>query len=119
MEDLVDLYRRTFSRILSRVDAKASPYSKYYIAVSTPQTWNDIMATSGDVLARLGRLEDGTPQSVPVSVIPLPCVHEKPPPLCRTLKKSARVHPMLMMCLFFSQGIAVPWRASESAWQTR
>ncbi|KAI0249453.1 hypothetical protein BJV78DRAFT_1227496 [Lactifluus subvellereus] len=72
LDDLVDLYRRVFARILSRADAKASPYSRYYIAVSTPHPWKHIMTVFGGVLARLGRLEDGTPQSVPISVLPPP-----------------------------------------------
>lgn len=39
LDDLVDLYRRVFARILNRVDAKASPYAKYYIAVNTKESW--------------------------------------------------------------------------------
>lgn len=33
---LANLYRCIFARILSRGDAKANPYSRYYIATSTP-----------------------------------------------------------------------------------
>jgi len=72
LDDLVDLYRRVFARILSRADAKASPYSRYYVAVSTPHSWKHIVSTFGPVLARLGKLEDGTAHSVPISTIPPP-----------------------------------------------
>jgi hypothetical protein len=50
LDDLIDLYRGVFAQLLSHVDAKASPYSMYYIAVSTPHPRKDIMAASGDVL---------------------------------------------------------------------
>ncbi|KAH9959910.1 hypothetical protein BGW80DRAFT_1232514 [Lactifluus volemus] len=72
LDDLVDLYRRVFGRILSRDDAKASPYSRYYVAVSTPLTWKHIMTVLGGSLARLGKLEDGTAESVPISAYPPP-----------------------------------------------
>jgi len=65
LDDLVDLYRRIFARILSREDAQASPYSRYYIGVSNPISWKHIMTVFGSVLARFGKLEDGTPQSTP------------------------------------------------------
>jgi len=72
LDDLVDIYRRVVARVLSRADAKASPYSRYYVAASTPCTWKHIMTVFGGVLARVGGLEDGTPQGVPVSLIPPP-----------------------------------------------
>jgi len=72
LDDLVDIYRRVFARILSRADAKASPYSRYYIAAGTPYPWKHIITVFGAVLARVGALEDGTAQSVPVSSIPPP-----------------------------------------------
>jgi hypothetical protein len=77
LDDLVDLYRRVFARILSRADAEASPYSRYYIAASSPHPWKHIMTLFGAVLARIGKLEDGTAQSVPFSVIPPPYVRNK------------------------------------------
>jgi hypothetical protein len=97
LDDLVDFYRRGFAHVLSRVHAKSSTYSRYYIVISTPHTWKDIMAASGDVLIRLWRLEDGAPQSVPISIIPPPRVFYKHP-LLRLM--SARVHAMLMTCLY-------------------
>ena len=74
LDDLVDLYKIVFARILSRADAKASPYSRYYIAVSTPYSWKHIVTLFGGILARKGKLEDGTAQSVPLSTIPPPYV---------------------------------------------
>ena len=74
LDDLVDLYMRVFARVLSRADAKASPYSRYYIAVSTPYTWKRITTLFGAILARNGKLEDGTAQSVPLSTVPPPYV---------------------------------------------
>ena len=74
LDDLVDLYKRVFARVLSRADAKASPYSRYYIAVSTPYTWKRITTLFGAILARNGKLEDGTAQSVPLSTVPPPYV---------------------------------------------
>jgi hypothetical protein len=77
LDDLVDLYKRVFARILSRADAELSPYSRYYIAASTPYSWKHIMTVFGTVLARVGVLEDGKAQSVPFSTIPFPYVHDK------------------------------------------
>jgi len=75
LDDLVDLYRRIFARILSRQDAEASPYSRYYIAVSTPLQWKHIMTVFGSVLDRSGKLDDGIPQSIPsADTLPPPCV---------------------------------------------
>ena len=74
LDDLVDLYKRVLARILSRTDANVSPYSRYYIAVSTPHPWKHIMTVFGAVLARIGKLEDGTALSVPISTIPPPYV---------------------------------------------
>ena len=75
LDDLVNLYRRIFACILSRADAEASPYSRYYIAVSTPMSWKHIMTVNGGVLARLGKLEDGTAHSVSIDTLPPPYVH--------------------------------------------
>jgi len=66
LEDLVDLYRRVFARILSREDAKAGPYARYYIAVSTPMTWKHIMTIFAGVLKSKGKLEDATAYSIPL-----------------------------------------------------
>jgi len=72
LEDLVDLYSRVFVRILSREDAKASPYARYYIAISTPMSWKHIMTVFGSVLESKGKLEDATAHSIPISVVPPP-----------------------------------------------
>ncbi|KAF8261163.1 hypothetical protein EI94DRAFT_1608219 [Lactarius quietus] len=74
LEDLVDLYKRVFARILSREDAKASPYARYYIAVSTPMTWKHIMTVFAGVLKSKGKLEDATAHSIPLTGVPPPCV---------------------------------------------
>jgi hypothetical protein len=76
LDDLVELYRLIFARILSGADAKASPYSRYYIAISTPVTWKHIMTVYGGVLAGLGKLENGTAQSVSADSLPPPCVRD-------------------------------------------
>lgn len=76
LDDLVDLYKRVFAHILGRAGAKVSPYSRYYIAVSTPDSWKHIMTAIGAVLARIGKLEDGTAHSVHISVVPPPCVRD-------------------------------------------
>ncbi|KAH8980018.1 NAD-binding protein [Lactarius akahatsu] len=72
LDDLVDLYGRVFARILDRVDAKASPYARYYITVSTPLSWKDIMTVFGGVLARKGKLGDATAHSISLSEAPYP-----------------------------------------------
>jgi len=60
---LVNLYRCIFARILSRGDAKASPYSRYYIATSTPVHPHPTR-----------KPEDGTPQSISIDSLPHPYV---------------------------------------------
>jgi len=72
LDDLVALYGLLFIRALSGVDAKASPYSRYYIAASTPLAWKHITTVVGATLKKLGKLEDGEPQSV--SALQPPCV---------------------------------------------
>jgi len=72
LDDLVDCYRRVIGLILSRTVSKASPYARYYIAVSMPYPWKHIMTVFGAVLSRIGKLEDGIPQSVSVSTLPFP-----------------------------------------------
>ena len=74
LDDLVDLYRRVFARILSREDSKASPYARYYIALSTGLSWKDIMTAVGSALASKGKLEDATAHSISLSDVPHPCV---------------------------------------------
>jgi len=72
LDDLVDLYKRVFAHILGRTGATASPYSRYYIAISTPDYWKHITTVIGAALARIGKLEDGTPHSVSISDVPPP-----------------------------------------------
>ena len=74
LDDLVDLYRRVFARILSREDSKASPYARYYIALSTELYWKDIMTVFGGILANKGKLEDAKAYSISLSDVPYPCV---------------------------------------------
>lgn len=83
LADLVDLYVRVFARILSREDAKASPYTRYYVAVSMPLPWKQIMTVFGGVLAKKGKLEDATAHSIPISIVPPPCVWRWPYTLLR------------------------------------
>ncbi|KAH8983623.1 NAD-binding protein [Lactarius akahatsu] len=67
LEDLVDLYKLVFERILSRGDAKASPYARYYIAANTPLVWKNIATLLGKTLKQLGKIEDAVPQSISVA----------------------------------------------------
>ncbi|KAH9055692.1 hypothetical protein EDB87DRAFT_1834003 [Lactarius vividus] len=67
LDDLVDLYVRVFTRILSREDAKASPYARYYIAANTPLVWKNIATLLGKTLKQMGKIEDAVPQSIPVA----------------------------------------------------
>lgn len=74
LEDLVDLYQRIFAHILSREDAKASPYARYYLAINTPISWKKIMTVFGSVLKSKGKLEDATAYSISLDNVPPPCV---------------------------------------------
>ena len=67
LDDLVDLYRRVFARILSREDARASPYARYYLGTSTPLVWKDIATLFGKTLKEMGKIEDPVPQSISVA----------------------------------------------------
>ena len=60
--------------MLSREDAKASPYARYYIAGSTSLSWKQIMTLVGTILASKGKLEDATPYSISISSVTPPCV---------------------------------------------
>jgi hypothetical protein len=74
LADLVDLYKLVFARILNRNDAKASPYARYYLAISTPMSWKHIMTVFGGILKSKGKLEDATAYSISFSNVPPPCV---------------------------------------------
>jgi hypothetical protein len=112
LEDLVDLYRRVFARIQSREDAKASPYARYYIAISTPMSWKHIMTVFGGVLESKGKLEDATAHSIPISVVPPPSVWRWPyyVPMRRTDN---------MYHTFSPQGIDIPWCQSARSGRVR
>jgi hypothetical protein len=64
LDDLLNFYGLLFARILSGEDAKASPYSRYYIAAKNPITWKEIATVFGETLNRIGKLSDGTPKSL-------------------------------------------------------
>lgn len=72
LDDLVSFYRLLFARILSGKDANASPYSRYYIAVSNPVPWKHMSTVVGATLKRLGKVEDDKPQSVSISELQPP-----------------------------------------------
>jgi len=67
LDDLIGLYRRVFARILGHEDAEASPYARYYIAISTPLVWKDIATLLGETLKQMGKIEDAVPQSISVA----------------------------------------------------
>ena len=72
LDDLVDFYGILFEHILSGKDADASPYSRYYIAANNPIDWKHIATVVGATLKRMGKVEDGTPQSISASVLQPP-----------------------------------------------
>ncbi|KAH9969496.1 hypothetical protein BC827DRAFT_1262726 [Russula dissimulans] len=72
LDDLVNFYGLLFEHALSGVDAKASPYSRYYIAASAPLVWKHTATVVGATLKKLGRLEDDEPESVPASALQPP-----------------------------------------------
>jgi hypothetical protein len=83
LDDLIKLYRLLFARVLSGEDAKASPYSRYYVAASTPLSWKYIATVFGANLKRLGKVADDTPESIPVTKLQPPCVLFCSIPRCR------------------------------------
>ena len=72
LDDLVDFYGILFEHILSGKDADASPYSRYYIAANNPIDWKHIATVVGATLKRMGKVEDGTPQSISASILQPP-----------------------------------------------
>jgi hypothetical protein len=74
LDDVVSFFRLLFARIQSGKDAKASPYSRYYLVVANPVAWKDIATTIGAALKRHGKLEDEKPQSISITDLQSPCV---------------------------------------------
>ena len=76
LEDLIDLYRRVFTCILTREFANESPYTRYYLGASTPLVWKDIATCLGQTLHELGKIENAKPESITVAEIsdPTGCV---------------------------------------------
>jgi len=74
LNDLVSFFRLLFEHIRSGKDARASPYSRYYLAVANPVAWKDIATVVGTTLKRMGKLEDGKPRSISVSDLQSPIV---------------------------------------------
>jgi hypothetical protein len=72
LDDLVSFFRLLLAHILSGKDANASPYSRYYIAVKNPIAWKHISTVVGTTLKRMGKLEDGKPQSISASSLQSP-----------------------------------------------
>lgn len=70
LDDLIDLYRRVFERILSRELAEKSPYTRYYLGTSNPLAWKEIATCFGKTLHSLGKIENAEPQSITVADIP-------------------------------------------------
>jgi len=73
LNDLVRFFRLLFAHIQSGKDAKASPYSRYYLAVANPVAWKDIATVVGTTLKRMGKLEDEKPRSISVSDLQSRC----------------------------------------------
>lgn len=67
LDDLIDLYRLVFARILSREFAKGSPYTRYYIGTSTPLVWKDIATSFGKTLKQMGKIATAEPRSINVT----------------------------------------------------
>lgn len=73
LDDLVSFFRLLFARVQSGKDAKASPYSRYYIVVANPVAWKDVATVIGARLKQYGKLEDEKPQSISISDLQSPC----------------------------------------------
>lgn len=73
LDDLVSFFRLLFPRVQSGKDAKASPYSRYYLVVVNPVAWKDIATAMGTTLKRYGKLEDEKPQSISITELQSPC----------------------------------------------
>ena len=73
LDDLVSFFRLLFARIQSGKDAKASPYSRYYLVVVNPIAWKVIATAMGATLKRYGKLEDEKPQSISIFDLQSPC----------------------------------------------
>jgi len=72
------------------------------MAISTPVPWKHIMTVFGSVLARLGKLEEGTPQSIPSSdALPPPCVHDASSLPRPSFLSKAILRSVLMIRLLF------------------
>jgi hypothetical protein len=71
---VVSFFRLLFARIQSGKDAKASPYSRYYLVVANPVAWTEIATACGAALKHHGKLEDEKPQSISISDLESPCV---------------------------------------------
>lgn len=71
---MVSFFRLLFARVQSGNDAKASPYSRYYLVVANPVAWKDIATACGAALKRHGKLEDEKPKSISISDLDSPCV---------------------------------------------
>jgi len=74
LDDVVSFFRLLFARIQSGKDAKASPYSRYYLVVANPVAWKDIATANGAALKRYGKLEDEKPQSISITDLQSPIV---------------------------------------------
>lgn len=72
LDDLVVFFRLLFARVQSGKDAKASPYSRYYLVVANPIAWKDTATAVGATLKRHGKLEDEKPQSISISDLDSP-----------------------------------------------
>ena len=73
LDDLVSFFRLLFAHVQSGKVAKASPYSRYYLAVANPVAWKDIATAIGATLKRYGKLENEKPQSIPITDLQSPC----------------------------------------------
>ena len=66
LDDLINLYRLVFERILSREFAKESPYTRYYLGTVTRLEWKDIATSFGKTLKKMGKIEVEQPLSITV-----------------------------------------------------
>jgi hypothetical protein len=124
LDDLIDLYRRVFKRILSRELAKESPYTRYYLGTSNTIVWKEIATSFGKTLHKLGKIEHAEPQSITVADL-FEILNAEPECvwLCPTL--SPRIFTLLIVtqewCTSaqvrkYRQNAPRPWNGSLALW---
>lgn len=114
LDDLIDLYRRVFARILSREFANKSPYTRYYLGTSTPLVWKEIATCLGQTLHKKEKIKNAEPQSITVADLskPIECVWLYPQSLAShfyTLDRELKVYVSATQNVQAERGKALGW----------